>query len=106
MGVHPLKIAREKAGISQNKLGSIVGINPAEISRIEGFKRYPCPKWRDSISRYFKIAEHELFPTPEDLLSQIDYLQKENQALKQRIEDLAINSANLHKGRDYSRYVV
>ncbi len=103
---HPLKTAREKKGISQVKLGIAVGLNPADISRIERWQRHPHPKWRTAISQYFNLPEYELFPTADDLLARIEELEKENQFLRKRVEELGQGTNNLHKERDYSRYVI
>lgn len=106
MGLHPLKVAREKKGISQTELSYLTKISTVRLSEIERWQRYPCPKWRDTLSRYFGIPEHELFPTPDDLLNMVSELQSENQALKQRIEMLSQKSSEfLHKSRDHSRYL-
>lgn len=73
-------------GISQSKLGLTVGIIPSHISDIESWRRYPCPKWRASISQFFDMPEHELFPKPSDLIDMVRQLLDENEALRQQLE--------------------
>lgn len=106
MPKHPLTTAREQRNISQSKLGAAVGINPAEISRIENWKRYPCPSWRSKIADYLNKPEHELFPKPDDLIDMIAYLKEENRQLTERLAALQhVNTQQAAIARDNTRFL-
>jgi len=101
---HPLTTARESRGISQSKLGLAVGINPVRLSEIESWRRYPCPSWRDRLSTFLNIPEHELFPKPDDLIEMVRYLTEENQRLQLELEAMR-RQPGRSVTRDNTRYL-
>jgi transcriptional regulator with XRE-family HTH domain len=101
MADHPLKIAREKRGISQCKLGMLTGVHSSKISDIENWRRYPCEAWKTKLSQYFGIPDYELFPKTEDLLDVIRQLTEENTKLKAMISGRGTPLAH----RDNTRFL-
>lgn len=57
---------REKAQLSQVRLGILSQIPSSMISDFELGKRAPWPKARKALARVLKVSETELFPDGKD----------------------------------------
>lgn len=52
---------REKLKLTMFKLGALVEIHPAEISRLESGRTKPYEKWQRKLERFFDVPADELF---------------------------------------------
>lgn len=62
MPVNNLREYREKFGLSQIKLGGLVGLAPTLIGAFERGDRRPWPRAKRILARTLGVAEAELFP--------------------------------------------
>ena len=53
---------REKAGLSQTKLGIMAGIATSNMSALERGKVAPWPKVRKALAKILGVSQTELFP--------------------------------------------
>lgn len=62
MPVNRLKEHRERFGLSQVKLGGLVGLAPSLIGAFERGDRRPWPRAKRILARTLGVAEEVLFP--------------------------------------------
>lgn len=105
MAIHPLREAREKAGITQTKLGLKVGVSPNKISDIENWRVKPCKSWADKLSAYFNIPDYDLFPSQEYLIGVVKDLTEENNRLRAIVAHQNHTPEQIAKTRDNSRFL-
>ena len=58
--MYGLILARKKAGLTQSQLAEAIGVRKNAISCYETGERYPAPKIRDRLEKYFGCEFKEL----------------------------------------------